>query len=511
MMPDSFLHVVIQQRVMVSIIRALDDNAGNTPNKTAISGSRISLTWRELHDEVVAVAGRLQGASTLGVLMENSPAWIVTDLAAIYAGVVCIPLPGFFSDEQLRHAIKDAQIDAVITDNPERLASLLQSSRESSLLIAGSQCVQSSFPVDGADRKHSTTVKVTYTSGTTGAPRGVQLTLKAIETVAASLAAAAGAGNGDRALVLLPLSILLENIGSVYAPVLAGAEIVVPDPAELGLHGSSRIEAGIFAAALQRIRPTAMILPPQLLKLLVALEGRQALPDSFRFIAVGGAPVGITLLETARQLGLPVYQGYGLSEACSVVALNTPEHNCMGSAGRPLPHNKLRINKDGEIVILGEGFNGYLNASSRNPAEELATGDLGYLDEEGYLYVTGRCRDRIITGYGRNVSPEWIESELQSHPLIAQAAVFGNDMPCLVAVLVLAQSSQQDAVDSVLQEINARLPDYARVWNYVIADEPFSIKSGEFSAGGSPCRAAIEQHYSGLIRGQFEVQNEQLL
>lgn len=500
---------------MASIIRALDDNAGNAPDKTAVSGSRISLTWRELHDEVAVVAERLQGVSTLGVLMENSPAWIVTDLAAIHAGVVSIPLPGFFSDQQLLHAIKDAQIDAVITDNPVRLGSLLQSSKESSLLIAGSQCVQLSLPVDAADRKHAATVKVTYTSGTTGVPQGVQLTLKVIETVAASLAEAAGAGSRDRALVLLPLSILLENIGSVYVSVLACAEIVVPDPAELGLRGSSQIEAGTFADALQRIRPTAMILPPQLLKLLVALEERKALPDSFRFIAVGGAPVGIALLDSARQLGLPVYQGYGLSEACSVVALNTPEHNRMGSAGRPLSHNKLRINKNGEIVIRGESFNGYLNEGNRNPAEELATGDLGYLDEEGYLYVTGRCRDRIITGYGRNVSPEWIESELQSDPLIAQAAVFGSDMPCLVAVLVLAQTGQQevdtDAVDSVLQQINALLPDYAKVWNYVIADAPFSIESGESSAGGSPCRAVIEQHYFGLIRSQFEVQNEQLL
>ena len=500
---------------MSKVIDALIDNAGNTPDKTAISGSHVVLTWRELHDEVVTMAARLQGVSTLGVLMENSPAWIVTDLSAMHAGVVNIPLPGFFSDEQLLHAIQDAQIDTVITDNPARLDSLLPGSRETRLEIAGRQYVQMTFPVDVADRKHDTTVKVTYTSGTTGSPRGVQLSLKAIETVAASLAEAAGAGQQDRALVLLPLSILLENIGSVYVSMLAGAEIVVPDPADLGLSGSSQIDAGMFAAALQRIRPTAMILPPQLLKLLVALAEQQALPDSFRFIAVGGAPVGIALLDAARQLELPVYQGYGLSESCSVVALNTPGHNRMGSAGRPLPHNKLRINEQGEIVILGESYSGYLNDAGRNSTDELPTGDLGFLDEDGYLYVTGRCRDRIITGYGRNVSPEWVESELQSHPLIAQATVFGNDMPWLVAVLVLSQPGQQDvdkdALDSVLQDINAQLPDYARVRNYIIADTPFSVGSGELSAAGSPCRAAIGQHYSSLIQNQLEVQNEQLL
>jgi long-subunit acyl-CoA synthetase (AMP-forming) len=356
---------------------------------------------------------------------------------------------------------------------------------------------------------------VTYTSGSTGAPRGVQLSLKAIGTVSASLAEAAAASRDDRALVLLPLSILLENIGSVYVPILAGAEIIVPDAGDLGLIGSSQVDAATFAAALQRIRPTAMILPPQLLKLLVALAKQHVLPNSFRFIAVGGAPVGIGLLDEARELELPVYQGYGLSEACSVVALNTAEKNRMGSVGRLLAHNKLRINEDGEIIIIGETFNGYLKGNGRNTDGELATGDLGYLDEEGYLYVTGRCRDRIITSYGRNISPEWIESELLSQPLITQAVVFGNDMPCLAAVLVLAQHDPQDinvdVIDGIMQEVNDRLPDYARVCDYVIADAPFSVASGELSACGSPCRAAIGQHYFERQKNQPEVQNEQLL
>jgi long-chain acyl-CoA synthetase len=514
-MPVAHLPGAVDSRLMSNIIRALDANATCAPDRIAVTGSRVTLTWRELHDEVDTLAENLRGCRTLGLLLENSPAWITADLAAIRAGIVNIPLPGFFSEEQLRHAMRDGQVDTVITDNPARLKSLLPNSREITLEIAGQSCVQMILSVDEADKKHGNTVKVTYTSGTTGTPRGVQLSLKAIETVAASLVGAASAGTNDRALVLLPLSILLENIGSVYVPVIAGAEIHVPDAGDLGLSGSSQIDAERFAAALQRIRPTAMILPPQLLKLLVALAAQHALPDSFRFIAVGGAPVGIALLDTARDLALPVYQGYGLSEACSVVALNTAENNRMGSVGRLLAHNKARINEDGEIIIIGETFNGYLNGNGRNADGELATGDLGYLDEEGYLYVTGRCRDRIITGYGRNISPEWVESELLSHPLIAQAVVFGNDMPCLAAVLVLSRHDPQDVdaaiLDGVMQEVNERLPDYARVCDFIIADMPFSVANGELSVSGSPCRAAIEQHYLRQGKNLHEVQYEQLL
>ena len=502
----------VRPRGMANVLRALQHNAGSTPDKAAVTGSLVSLTWRELHDEVLAVSAALQDCETLGLFMENSPAWVVADLSAIHAGVINIPLPGFFSDEQIQHAVQDASIDTVITDNPGRMRLLFPGGREVGLEIAGKLYTQIFFSVESVDRKSSNTIKVTYTSGTTGSPRGAQLSLGMIETVATSLAAAADADKQDRALVVLPLTILLENIGSVYVPILAGAEILVPGAADLGLSGSSRVDAGLFAAAMQRLRPTAMILPPQLLKLLVALAERQLLPDSLRFIAVGGAPVGMALLDAARDAGLPVYQGYGLSEAGSVVALNTADNNYLGSVGKPLPHVAVKIDENGEIVITGAAFNGYLNEAANDLQDQLATGDLGYLDEEGYLYVTGRIRSRIITGFGRNVSPEWIESELLSHPLVAQAAVFGNELPHLVAVLVPASQEVGSAdIESVIEEVNERLPDYARIGHYIVASSSFSITSGEVTASGSPCRAAIEQHYYEQINDQPEVRNAQIL
>jgi len=497
---------------MANILGALQNNAGSTPDKTAVTGSCVSLTWKALHDEVLAVSATLQDCRVLGLFMDNSPAWVVADLSAMHAEVMNVPLPGFFSDEQLQHAIQDAGIDTIITDNPDRISSLFPGGREVGLNIAGKLYTQIFFSVETADRQTSDTIKVTYTSGTTGNPRGVQLSPGMIETVATSLAAAAAADKQDRALVVLPLTILLENIGSVYVPILAGAEILVPDAADLGLSGSSQIDAGLFSTAMQRLGPTAMIVPPQLLKLLVALAERQLLPHSCRFIAVGGASVGIALLEAAREAGLPVHQGYGLSEAGSVVALNTADNNYLGSVGKPLPHVAVRIKESGEIVITGAAFNGYLNEAAINPQAELATGDLGYLDEEGYLYVTGRLRSRIITGFGRNVSPEWIESELLSDPLIAQAAVFGNDLPYLVAVLVPASEDISKAdIESVIADVNERLPDYARIGAHVMASSPFSIVSGEMAASGSPCRAAIEQHYFEQINNQPGVHNEQVL
>jgi long-subunit acyl-CoA synthetase (AMP-forming) len=497
------------------ILQSLDRHAASQPERPFIFGSSGTLNWQQLHREVHALATQLRGCRRLGVLMENAPAWIVTDLAAMQADMVNIPVPVFFSDEQLQHVVRDAGIERLITDRPERVTALLPVDGLATMEIAGRQYTCLFLSGYASDEHYGDTAKVTYTSGTTGEPRGVRLPLRAMETVAAALATAAGASRNDRALVLLPLSILLENIGSVYAPILAGAEIHVPDPAETGISGSSQVNVAAFARMLQRIRPSTLIVPPQLLKLLVALAKAGQLPDSFRFIAVGGAPTGMTLLESARDVGLPVYQGYGLSEACSVVAVNTDRDNFLGSAGRPLPHIKVRISEQGEILLAGDSCCQYLHAHAESPPEELATGDLGYLDDDGYLYVTGRCRERIITAYGRNVSPEWLESELISHPAIAQAALFGNNMSRLVAVLVPADSGLSSnlpaTLEKALEEVNAQLPDYARVDRFIIAAEPFAAANGELSSSGSLRRRVIEEHYAERIHRQSEEPREYIL
>lgn len=478
---------------MSVVISALLREARRHPQREAVTGSRSSLTWGELETEVARLATVLTNARALATLLVNSPAWVVTDLAALQVAVTHVPLPPFFSDAQLGHALADAGIDTVITDDPDRIQALVTVRERTTLVIAGREYTRLGLQVAGR-KGQGAVAKITYTSGTTGTPRGVRLSLETIETVAGALARAAEATPDDRAMALLPLSILLENIGTVLVPVLCGARIVVPDPAETGIAGSSRVDAARLAQALQHYRPSALIVPPGLLKLLTGLARAGSLPATLRFIAVGGAPVGRALLDEAAACGLPVYQGYGLSEASSVVALNTPSDNRPGSVGRLLPHLRARLNENGEILVQGRTYSGYLGATARNPASELATGDTGYFDDDGYLYVTGRLRERIITSYGRNVSPEWVEAELMAQPGVAQAAVTGDGQAGLRAVLVPA-GDDPSALGKAVSAVNARLPDYARVDTWVAATVPFTVASGQATAGGSPRRAVIEQRY----------------
>jgi long-subunit acyl-CoA synthetase (AMP-forming) len=147
--------------------------------------------------------------------------------------------------------------------------------------------------------------------------------------------------------------------------------------------------------------------------------------------------------------------------------------------------------EDGAIQVAGSAFPGYLGQSAVQGAEWLDTGDLGHLDEDGFLFVTGRRKHVLITGYGRNVSPEWVESELSLEPAIAQAMVLGEAQPFLAAVVVPARGAANEAVAGAIERANARLPDYARVRRFVVSREPFAAAGGTLTDNGRLRRDAI--------------------
>jgi len=220
-----------------------------------------------------------------------------------------------------------------------------------------------------------------------------------------------------------------------------------------------------------------IFLPQMLAALVAALENGAPAPRSLRFAAVGGAKVSAALLTRARALGLPVYEGYGLSECASVVSLNLPGADRLGSVGRPLGHARVRIDQ-GEIVVhTGDAW--------------LPTGDLGSVDADGYLYIDGRRKHVLITSFGRNVSPEWPEAELLAGRAIAQAAVFGEARPRLCALLVPAPGAPDEAVEAQVYAANERLPDYARIGAWLRADEPFTPQNGFATANGRARREAL--------------------
>jgi long-chain acyl-CoA synthetase len=497
-------------------------HARSKPNEVAILtfNKRLenALTWKQLHDQARSLAKRLRADNIklLAIQADNSPAWIVADVACSSVGIVALPLPSFFSRGQVQHALNSLRVDAVLTDQAD---ALLQSTGEQfsgGEELAGLRYLRAIEHGQGGDGNAtlmpSNTQKITFTSGSTGTPKGVCLSDENQEAVTDSLLEATASCAIERHLCVLPLATLLENIAGVHAPLRRGAQVVVADEESLGFNGASGFALHAFLDVLSRCRPNSMILIPQLLEALVmSCDAGWQLPDSLQFIAVGGATVSPALLERAWAHGLPVYEGYGLSECASVVTLNTPLARKNGTLGQVLKHTRVEI-EDGEIIVNGPGFLGYVgDAASWSQGalnSRITTGDLGYFDAEGFLHYQGRRKNVLVSSFGRNISPEWVEAELGAEAEIGQCFVFGDSRPYCVALIAPQASTVTDAmIDAALVRVNAKLPSYARVMHWHRLAQPLTRGTGLatdlMTSNGRARRAQIEAHYQGALAGLY--------
>jgi long-subunit acyl-CoA synthetase (AMP-forming) len=478
-----------------------------------------SLTGWQLQREAAALAARLQQyfapRSVVGSIADNSPSWLLLDLALQAAGMVHVPLPSFFSAEQTKHAIRASSMNALLcpqTELADRLGFDAVAMRDLDAFGAPLNCYSGAThpPPEPLARLPETVCKLTFTSGTTGSPKAVLLSLARQLETARSLAQATGDIGIRRHLCLLPLPVLLENVAGAYTALLTGAECVVPSLIAVGMTGAADFDPVRCLATIEREGADSLILLPQMLAGLAdALESaqREIRLDNLKFVAVGGAHTPPTLIARARALGLPVYEGYGLSECASVTTLNLPRADRIGTVGRALPGVTLRLAEGGEIQVRGRAFEGYLGEPFR-PAEAeawLATGDLGAVDDDGFVSIIGRKKHQLVTSFGRNVSPEWPEGRLTAHPAILQAAVFGEARPFLYAVLVVSQSVDDADIDAHVRAVNDDLPDYARISAWVRAQDPFTMQNGLITANGRLRRAQIEHRYRAAVSAIYDV------
>jgi long-chain acyl-CoA synthetase len=388
-----------------------------------------------IDEQADALAQRLQDCElrSIGILAANSPGWALLELAATRAGICRLPLPTFFSNHQLRHVLSMAKVEAVFTDDPRRMRALSDSLTTMPAPFPG----MDAFYHHGGQHEIAEFATVTFTSGTTGEPKGVCLYQDQLDRIVDSLTAAVPAG---RHVTLMPMSTLLETTAGLHMPLRRGQPVFVPS----NTHNLGHLLAGTRAAT--------AITTPSLLEQLV--QDKQPLP-CLKFLAVGGAPVPEELLDTAMALGYPVYQGYGFSEAGSVVALNTVEANRVGSTGRPLSYCKIRI-EDGEVVLCEHRFGGYLGEPAWQG--DWYTGDEGFLDAEGFLHVQGRRGDVLVTAAGRNVSRRWLQGVLRGLGVLDADVTLKRGR-----LLASLPGLSREAAERILVAANSHLPAYAHL------------------------------------------------
>jgi long-chain acyl-CoA synthetase len=462
----------------------------------------------EMLDEIRTLAGRLERSRVVAVLADNSPAWVMADLASLQAGKIHLPLPAFFSPGQMAFILAQTAADTMLTDQPERIGAL-----DLGFAITGTwQGLTLMRRLIAPVEIPAGTVKISFTSGSTGTPKGVCLSAEGLDDTAHAVQARLADIPLNRHLAVLPLALLLENVAGVHAPLRRGATVYLPSLPELGWRGMAGFDPAALHATVDRLKPASLILVPELLKAWSMYLGHtgQQLPSGLNYVAVGGARVDPALLQRARACGLPAYQGYGLTECGSVVSLNRPGDDA-NDVGRPLEHVRIHL-ENGEISIEARAFLGYLDAAANSPdaaqpaksgteAGEtrcFATGDLGEFTADGHLKLAGRKKNLLINAFGRNISPEWVESVLLVQSAIGQAVVTGDAQAFLSAIVVPAPGASSADLAQAIAAANSSLPDYARIGPWLVT-APFTAQNGLATGNGRPKRSAIQQQFAAEI------------
>jgi len=512
---------------MEKLFQALRFRADLFPHQPALitdnGENQATLSNQQLLQEISKVekSFKEQNAKCIGLYMDNCSEWIICDLAAAKLGITLVPIPLFFTTTQIGHLAKSAQLDVIITK--KNLIMALTTNKhlnfvsdhkiegidkgdtepkqlplnETVMLPIFKNCHLDSLS-NSINKDLAFITKITYTSGSTGEPKGVCLSKDNIAAVCEGIEDSMTQMGISDHLCVMPLATLLENIAGVYICLLRGGTVITAPLTTLGFVSNVEFDIDKLVNKIAFHKVGSIILLPQILKCLVHASNETVLKKcaSLVFIALGGGKSSQDILQKAIDSGLPVYEGYGLSECCSVVSLNLPQEQKIGSVGKVLPHAQVSIAEDGEIIINGQAMLGYLNelGGLDQTNEKIHTGDLGYIDEDGFIYVSGRKKNTIVSSFGRNISPEWVEASLVSSSVISQVAVFGEARPALSAIVVTNNHNNLE-VKNAIQECNKYLPDYAQIHHWLIADTPFNTQSNTLTSNGRLKRKNIELIY----------------
>lgn len=384
------------------------------------------MSFNELKQNSIAFAQKLatlgvKKGTHIGILAANSLEMAYSIHALSYLGSVGVFLNTKLTDEELNYQIKNAEVTLLLTDEDQYKRNLkqrkltfteLQKEQETSVELR--EAIDLSAPFS-----------IMYTSGTTGFPKGVVHTYGNHWWSAISSALNLGLHENDKWLISLPL-FHISGLSTLMKSVIYGMPIYL----------MKKFDVNTVHQAIMEKNVTIVSVVTLMVQRLIKRLGNDSYPVGLRCFLLGGGPAPRTLLDTAKQKGIPVFQSYGMTETTSQIATLSPQDALekVGSAGKPLLPAELKINQpgsDGVGEILAKGpmvTSGYYkNKDANEKAFQdgwLFTGDLGYLDEAGYLYVVDRRTDLIISG-GENIYPSEIENALLKIPAIKEAGVTG--------------------------------------------------------------------------------------
>jgi long-chain acyl-CoA synthetase len=521
------------------------------------------LSWADYRENVLACAAALAAAGVrpgdrVGLLGENRVEWMVADLGILAAGAVTVTPHASLSARQVHYQMRDAGARLLFASSAAQLDKARQIRGELPALegvvvfdapaAGGGETTWDDFLARGrkelgrladelnrreADLGPADLATIMYTSGTTGDPKGVMLTHGNILSNVAACLEACPLLPDDVNLCWLPLSHIYARTCDFYERVVAGSTIALAESPET------------VVANLAEVQPTHISCVPRFYEKLLAAVGspdpavtatklRAIFGPRMRFLGSGGAPLPAPIEKTLRDAGLPILPGYGLTESSPVITFNLPGRCRPYSVGPALPGVEVKIAPDGEILTRGPHvMPGYWN----NPAATaeairdgwLHTGDLGSLDADGFLTITGRKKELLVLSSGKKVVPPHIEGLLAADDCIDQAVVYGEGRHFLTALLVphwdnlrraaaaagvhLAAGRSEDelARDPAVREflhkrMAACLADvagYEQVKKFVVLPRPFTVAADELTVSLKLRRNVIFEHHRAELEGLY--------
>jgi long-chain acyl-CoA synthetase len=591
--PDSNVTDLLLEQYAADPVRALYSRK--------VRGGWTDVPARQFLEQVSAlakglIAGGITPGETVAVMSGTRFEWTVADFAIWFAGGVTVPIYETSSASQVEWILHDSGARRVFAEN-QSTAALVQSVLDTSTLLGDRLVAVARMDYDGAapnlaslaaagtgvtdaelerHRAAATLADVAslvYTSGTTGRPKGCEIThgnfalvaknivvflpelllqprsrtlmflplahvlARAVQVICLSAGTTLGHTSSARELLedlesfkptfLLAVPRIFEKVysGAAQKAARAGKDRLFGTAAAVAIGYSRALDA-----ALQGKAPgPGLVLRAQhaVFDRLLYPKLRQVFGGQLNYTVSGASPLSATDAHFFRGAGIPVLEGYGLTETTAPCTVNTPTRTKVGTVGIPIPGTTIRVADDGEILVKGIGvFKGYhANAAATAEAFEdgfFRTGDLGSLDAEGFLTITGRKKDLLVTAGGKNVAPGPLEEKIREHPLVGQAVVVGDGRPFVSALVNLdpeglenwcsahkiaalgpAEASSNEAVRAAIQgaidQANTLVSKAESIRSFVILDADFTVESGHLTPSLKLKRAAVVRDFGADI------------
>ena len=497
-------------------------------------------TWNDfenkVHDAACAfLAKGLTRGVSVAILAGNIPEWAIADIAAIAAGGVGVGIYPTSSPEQAAFIVKHSDAEFVIVDTVAQLVKIsggefanlreivcIEDGSFAGFLEFGRQYRQkflAKVEEIGYNADPSDTAIMVYTSGTTGEPKGAMLSHRYVLNSVESLRQSVPIFDTDVTLSYLPGCHVAERISGIYNRLYNGTGAYFVNDLSRLYEYMLDVKPTVFASLprfFEKIHASVVArhgtetVDPQVVK--------DAFGGSVRLLTSGGAPLPAEIARFFSDAGVPILQAYGLTENICV-AFNRADDLKFGTVGKPMPMCEVKIADDGEILVKSEMmFSGYYKAPDKTAemfTEDgwLKTGDLGELDEDGFLKITGRKKEIIVLSSGKNVAPALIENLVKESHLISHCFVFGDGRSYCVALITLneaelaahakSRESAIDAIGDIIERVNRRVSTSEQIKRFKVLDRDFSAEYDEVTPTMKLKRDVVARNFAAEIDGLY--------